>query len=99
MPTAVERGSADCEPSGKAHRVTKATTRPGARVRRCPPPSRGEGGAAPRSVGAGGVGEQAGAPNIPPHRVGTPFDGGDAPLRRAMRGGGRWVPRGVVFSF
>ena len=38
MPTAVERGSADCEPSGKAHRVTKATTRPGARVRRCPPP-------------------------------------------------------------
>jgi len=85
VPTGVERGSADCEPSGKAHRVTKATTRPG--------------GAAPRSVGAGGVGEQAGAPNIPPHRVGTPFDGGDAPLRRAMRGGGRWVPRGVVFSF
>jgi hypothetical protein len=28
VPTVVERGSADCEPSGKAHRVTKATTRP-----------------------------------------------------------------------
>lgn len=28
MSTPVERGSADCEPSGNAHRVTKATTRP-----------------------------------------------------------------------
>jgi hypothetical protein len=39
VPTVVERGSADCEPSGKAHRVTKATTRPGARVR-VPRPAR-----------------------------------------------------------
>lgn len=37
MPTVVERGSVDCEPSGKAHRVTKATTRSGARTQRCPP--------------------------------------------------------------
>jgi len=37
VPTVVERGSVDCEPSGKAHRVTKATTRSGARTQRCPP--------------------------------------------------------------
>lgn len=53
MPTVVERGSADCEPSGKAHRVTKATTRPGARVRRCPSLT---GGAVPRPARSALVG-------------------------------------------
>jgi hypothetical protein len=87
VPTAVERGSVDCKPIGNAHRVNKATTRPGTVVCGvCASNYELHGEQltpsgvcatyrhciSARSNGCG-TGEQAGVSNIPPQRVGALF--------------------------